>query len=132
MDHITRLIEQYKYTFRPLKGIFLTSEPIQQIWDVNNLSMNNVREIAIGFPPSGGCRQLHIYTYSNQELNKIRPKRLVDIKLASGFALEKEYYEPKYPSYLDQTYQYYGALNWVPTITIEPNSNYTFKITNHF
>ncbi|WP_439128995.1 hypothetical protein [Polaribacter sp.] len=44
------------------------------------------------------------------------------VKLPVGFASEKEYYTPKYPSFTNETYINYGAIFWKPNITIEPNS----------
>lgn len=50
------------------------------------------------------------------------------VKLPVGFASEKEYYAPKYPSFTNETYINYGAIFWKPSITLDPNSNIEFNV----
>jgi hypothetical protein len=56
----------------------------------------------------------------------------VEIKLNTGFTQEKEYYEPKYPSFLNDTFNNFGALYWKSNIVIEPKSSVTINIYKHY
>jgi hypothetical protein len=132
LRYIGNLKLQYRQSMRPLRGLFLNGYQVtNQTWLLEGISMNEVREFALGVPPIGTSRELHIFTYSFTEFNKISVES-VDIKLPVGFAAEKEYYEPKYPTFSNQTFKYFGALYWKPNIVVEPNSSFTIKTPLHY
>ncbi|MCP9198563.1 hypothetical protein MKO06_01495 [Gramella sp. GC03-9] len=48
----------------------------------------------------------------------------------NGFSTNKEFYAPKYASYQHEIYQNYGIIDWKPAISIDNESQTTFKVLN--
>jgi hypothetical protein len=102
----------------------------------NNLSilestyLDTVKEIFYGRIPDRLREEIHIYTLSPSEyLDKYA--KYSEVNFPVGFATEKEYYSPKYPSYFNDTYKQYGAIFWQPDIVLSPNSITNLKIPLH-
>lgn len=130
-DYIEDMIQMYRYSSKPLTGFFLNSEDVtRQIWLLNGITMDQVREVAYGLT-IGGQRQLHIFTYTFDEYNH-KAAKFTQIQLPVGFATEKEYYSPKYPSFLNDTYKKYGAIYWKPNITIAPKESIEIRSPKNF
>lgn len=108
-------------------------EVSQTLWMLDNLYLDLVKEIYIGDIPEGliSRAQIYIYTYNPTELAK-KNNRYSIVKAKEGFAKEKTYYEPLYPSYTENTYKNYGALYWKPQITIEKKNSYNISIPKHY
>lgn len=120
----------YSNLTRKLNTIFLNNNDISgELWLLKDFTMDQVREVAYGVNLDG-VRELHIFTHSINEFYRNNAKYTI-VKLPVGFAKEKEYYEPKYPSLLNNTYKYYGAIFWKPNITITPNSSIDIRISKH-
>jgi len=58
-------------------------------------------------------------------------KESYEYNLPIGFMKKRQYYNPKYPSFNDQTYLDYGAVFWKSNIEIETNSSIEFTIPNN-
>ncbi|MFY0603863.1 MAG: hypothetical protein JXQ93_07920 [Flavobacteriaceae bacterium] len=130
VEYVRSVRLQYSYSMRPLSQVFLNNDLVRSPSLLYNIDMSEVREVAYGVSIMGS-RQLHIYTYSPREYYKEKIQ-FSKVKLPVGFASEKEYYDPKYPSFVDDTYKYYGAIFWEPNITIAPNSSIKITVSKHF
>ncbi|MFY0603864.1 MAG: hypothetical protein JXQ93_07925 [Flavobacteriaceae bacterium] len=129
-DYIKMERIKYSNVSRPLNTFFLNNNNISQdLWLTEGITMDQVREVAYGMNPYG-TRELHIYTYSITEFYKEKAN-YTQVKLPVGFAIEKEFYNPKYPSFLNDTYKSYGAIFWKPNIVINPNSSIKIKTPNN-
>ena len=65
-----------------------------------------------------------IYLYSNRDVNSSWGKNRFHKDVSDfGFALKKEFYQPKYVSYQDQLFKDYGAIFWKPNVTINASSS---------
>lgn len=129
-DYILAFAKEKSYSTNPLVGVFLNDKAITRLnLSFYDIDLAEVRGVAYGTVPSGKGTLLYIYSYSKAELRELRINtRLSEIKIKVGFATDKEYYAPKYPSFTDESYINYGAIFWKPSITIEPNSNIEFSL----
>ncbi len=50
------------------------------------------------------------------------------IKAPKAFSPTKEYYAPKYASYLSNTFEKYGAISWIPEVKLNKSEAVNFKI----
>ncbi|NVJ89643.1 MAG: hypothetical protein HWD82_09430 [Flavobacteriaceae bacterium] len=99
--------------------------------DLDTMFLDEISEVFLTEVPSGflGGSQIHIYRLPPSELVKnVKGNPLTKINVTHGFAKEKEYYQPQYPSYIEKTYKDFGAVYWKPNITIDQNSNTSFNI----
>ncbi|CAM1343918.1 hypothetical protein [Tenacibaculum amylolyticum] len=109
-----------------LNGRDISREP----WLLENVYLDQVKSMYFGsdmfsLGPAGYA--FFIFTYSPNEYNS-KKSSMMQVKIPIGFATAKEYYNPKYPSYTDTTYQKYGAIFWNPNISIAPNGKLDFNI----
>lgn len=65
---------------------------------------------------------------SRNFLKKDKFKEFSNQKFQVGFAEDKEYYSPNYPSYNNINYEKYGAILWKPSITIAPFSSIRINV----
>lgn len=121
--------ETIELTNRLPVRVFLDGfEVSQSLWMVENIYLNTVKEIFYGRNHDNrSLEQVHIYTLSPLEYDVWR-SQYTKVKLPVGFATEKEYYNPKYPSFVNGTYKRFGAIFWEPSISIPANSSTTIKI----
>lgn len=113
---------------RPAVRVFLDGEEISQsLWMLEIIYLNTVKEIFYGRDPSRLGEQIHIYRLNPTEYIDKRAN-FSNIQVPVGFATEKEYYNPIYPSFTNETYQKYGCVFWEPTINIKANSSKTIKV----
>ncbi|WP_028887846.1 hypothetical protein [Tenacibaculum ovolyticum] len=127
IQFLEHVYDRYKYSRHYLGVFYLNGEKMSRTNSVMGISMNQVREVRIGAPSFGRAKEIHIYTYSSTELNKLNIKT-TGVKLPIGFQENKEYYQPKYSSYNNDTYTSFGAIYWKPNIVIEPFSEIEFEI----
>lgn len=119
--------------FRTPVRVFLNGEEVSQnLWIVENIYLNTVKEIFYGRSHDNrSIEQVYIYTLSPSEYD-VRRAEYTKVKLPIGFALEKKYYSPKYPTFFDDTYKHFGAIFWNPSISVNANSKTSFKVPTHF
>lgn len=67
-----------------------------------------------GFNPGGSVKNKDIYKFITN----------------NGYAQEKEFYAPKYTSYLSKEFEKYGVIDWFPDVFLDQNGNLSFKIMN--
>lgn len=117
---------------RPLVRIFLDNDDVSfSTWIVENLYLNSIKEIFFGRNPGGLGEEIHIFTLSPLEyVNK--NSKFGEITVPVGFATEKEYYNPIYPSFTDETYKRFGSVFWEPNIHLEKEGEKTIKIPSFF
>jgi hypothetical protein len=113
---------------RPLLRIYMDGIELYDYRPIMEQTyLNTVKEIFFGRDPGRLGEQIHIFTLSPSEYSK-KFSEFTNIKVPVGFATEKEYYSPKYPSFTNETYQKYGAIHWEPNIVIQGDSKRTIKI----
>ncbi|TCP28487.1 hypothetical protein EV195_101665 [Tenacibaculum skagerrakense] len=113
---------------RPAVRVFLDGEEISQsLWMLEMIYLNTVKEIFYGRDPSRFGEQIHIYRLNPTEYIDKRAN-FSNIQIPVGFATEKEYYNPIYPSFTNETYKKYGSVFWEPIIDIEANSTKNVKV----
>ncbi|CAM1343916.1 hypothetical protein [Tenacibaculum amylolyticum] len=99
-------------------------------WILDRIYLNTVKEIFYGNNPQRSREEIHIFSLTPSEYIT-KSDEYTHVKLPIGFATEKKYYNPKYPSLQDDTYLKYGGLFWRPNITLDPYARLTFKIPKH-
>lgn len=121
--------ETIELTNRLPVRVFLDGDEVSQsLWMVENIYLNTVKEIFYGRNHDNrSLEQVHIYTLSPLEYDVWR-SQYTKVKLPVGFAAEKEYYNPKYPSFVNSTYKRFGAIFWDPNIAVPANASTTIKI----
>ena len=103
------------------------NEITQSLWILDGLYLNTLKSISFGQDPSQFNEVIYMYSLSAKEYSR-KNSTFNEFYLPVGFSKQIEYYSPKYPSYLDQTYQNYGAIFWKPFITVNANSTYEFRV----
>ncbi|MFY0603865.1 MAG: hypothetical protein JXQ93_07930 [Flavobacteriaceae bacterium] len=109
--------------------VFLDDNDItDSLWQIENLFLNAVEEVFIGqLTDTWSTWQIYIYSATPKKIiGKKNPFQ--NITLTHGFEKVKEYYQPKYPAYLNDTYVQYGALFWKPSIKVSGEKAYQFSI----
>ncbi|MCH2034556.1 MAG: hypothetical protein MK202_13680 [Tenacibaculum sp.] len=128
---ITNAIEETDRFGRPLLRIFLDGYDISQDhWILEQVYLNTVKEIFYGRNPGKLGEEIHIYSLSPSEYADKRTQ-YTHVKIPVGFATEKQYYNPIYPSFTNDTYKKYGGLFWEPDLQIDPYLNKTIEIPAH-
>ncbi|CAL2091709.1 hypothetical protein [Tenacibaculum sp. 190524A05c] len=113
---------------RPLVRLFLDGNDISyNAWLIEGMYLDTVKEIFFGRDPSQMGSQIHIFTLPPNEYFS-KSARYVHVNVPVGFATEKEYYSPKYPSFVNETYKKFGAIYWNPNTHIPSISNKKIKI----
>ncbi|MDT7832491.1 hypothetical protein RQM59_08875 [Flavobacteriaceae bacterium S356] len=112
--------------------VFLNGEEVSQnLWIVENIYLNTVKEIFYGRNHDNrSSEQVHIFTLSPLEYD-VRRAEYTKVKLPIGFAVEKKYYSPKYPTFFDDTYKNYGAIFWKPNVVIKESSKTSITVPTH-
>ncbi len=106
-------------------------EVSQSMWMIENIYLDMVKEIFYGRNHDNrSLEQIYIYTLSPFEYD-VKKATYKKIKLSVGFATEKEYYNPKYPTFFDNTYKHFGAIFWKPDISIDANSKASITVPTH-
>ena len=113
---------------RPMVRIFLDNDEVSfNTWVIENLYLNTVKEIFFGRNPGTLGEEIHIFSLSPLEYIN-NTSQFAHIKAPVGFAIEKEYYNPLYPSFTDETYQKFGSVYWEPNIHLEGKESETITI----
>ncbi|QXP72663.1 hypothetical protein H0I31_02895 [Tenacibaculum sp. AHE15PA] len=94
---------------------------------LEGMLLEDVEEISFGNSSPSAATEVHIKTLTPLQL-KTKKTKMSTVKLPYGFSNDKEYYNPKYPSYSNKTYQHFGAVYWKSNIKIPANSSISFKI----
>lgn len=118
--------DSYTRQLRAVRVYLDGSEITQSLWILDGLPLNTLKSISFGQDPSQFNEVIYIYSLSAKEYSR-KNTTFNEFYLPVGFSKQIEYYSPKYPSYLDETYQHYGAVFWKPFITVNANSTYEFK-----
>lgn len=104
---------------------------IRELWLLDGLYLDQVKSISYGSDiqslGTGRGKVFYINTLAPNEYNQ-KKSSMINTKFSVGFATEKEYYNPKYPSFVNDTYINYGGVFWTPDISIPAYSRVTFKI----
>lgn len=109
--------------------VFLDDNDItDSLWQLDDLFLSSVEEVFIG-QLTDVWSDWQIYIYKKEFSTIVKRKNpFKNITLQQGFSKVKEYYQPKYPRYLNDTYLKYGTLFWKPTITLQNDKTYEFNI----
>ena len=103
----------------------------ETIWIVENMYLDEFKEIYFGRNPGRIGEEVHLFRVPPEE-RKENYSRYTNIKVPVGFLTEKEYYSPKYPSYLTEDFKKFGALYWKPEIEIDGKKIIELKIPMRF
>ncbi|CAM1343917.1 hypothetical protein [Tenacibaculum amylolyticum] len=113
---------------RPSVRVYLDGAEISDnLFLLEGIYLNTVKEVFYGRSPGRIGEEIHVFTVSPGEYEDKRAE-YTHVTVPVGFATAKEYYNPKYPSFTDATYQKYGAIFWNPNISIAPNGKLDFNI----
>ncbi|WGD34743.1 hypothetical protein [Olleya sp. YS] len=108
---------------RPKVRVFLDDKEVTfNLWVIENLNTNAVKEVFYGRDPGQLGEVIYIYTLLPQEYSS-NSTNFSTINFPVGFITEKEYYTPKYPSYANSTFREFGAIYWNPNLVIEANTS---------
>ena len=119
--------DNYTRQLRAVRVYLDGNEITQSLWILDGLYLNTLKSISFGQDPSQFNEVIYMYSLSAKEYSR-KNSTFKEFYLPVGFSKQIEYYSPKYPSYLDQTYQNYGAILWKPFITVNANSTYEFRV----
>ncbi len=78
---------------------------------------------------------LYLFTRKGKELD-VTPQNGFDEgnsfvhNVSNGFRPIKQFYIPKYSTYLDKSFEDFGVVHWEPNLTLDANGEATFKILN--
>ena len=97
------------------------------LWFLDSMYLDTVKEILFGREPSGIAEVIYIYTLTPQEYST-KVAEFSKVKVPIGFINSKVYYNPEYPSYLDETYKNFGAVFWISNNNISNNSKVNIKV----
>lgn len=109
--------------------VFLDDVDItNSLWLLESMYLNAVEEVFFGqLTDTWSAQQIYIYSASPQAIagNK---NPFQSVLLNHGFEKTKEYYQPQYPSYLNDTYLRYGTIFWKPNIVLDKSKTYQLEI----
>ncbi|CAL2057220.1 conserved hypothetical protein [Tenacibaculum sp. 190524A05c] len=121
--------------FKPISRVELNGRNvIREPWLLKGVYLDQVKSVHYGTDIQVVLGQpayaFFIFTYSNIEMVR-KNSSTSKIKMPVGFATEKEYYSPKYPSLSNDTFKQYGAIFWKPNIELgsETISSITIPIS---
>lgn len=103
---------------------------IRELWTIQNMSISNFKEIIISSWFGG---EIFLYTNDDFYSNDKKKSKHKSHKVPFGFAIEKEYYQPRYISTQNETFYNYGTVYWKPNIKIEKtihSTNFKFPSLN--
>ncbi|MEM6685122.1 MAG: hypothetical protein AAF617_04940 [Bacteroidota bacterium] len=125
-------------TKRPPR-VFFNDVPLNSFNILYNMSLAEVESVVVDkfsiAPSTEKSTQGVIKIYSRLTPLFKKEKTEVPYLKASApvaFAKQKEYYSPKYSSYLNPIFQKYGAISWVPSVVLNTETATTFKIYNTY
>ena len=116
--------------------VFLDDIPITDFTQLQYYSLQNVNEIYIsrfgyGAGSAGANGTIRIYTKvptGNQNSTiKIKSKPFL---VANGFQAFKEYKNPEYTNFKDQSFLTYGSIHWIPNVNTTQQGTFKFNIPN--
>ncbi|NAS11341.1 hypothetical protein [Poritiphilus flavus] len=77
---------------------------------------------------------IYLYTRRGEELSlgrgKAVPNNAFEFVVDKGFEPDKAYYNPKYSSYYDDAFEYFGVIHWLPDLETNEKGEVTFSIPN--
>jgi hypothetical protein len=112
--------------------VYLDGQEITaSLWNIQNMYLDTIKQIYYGRDPGMFAEVIYIYTLSPKETTR-KKAVYTEVRVPVGFSMNKEYYTPKYPSFLNETYANYGAIYWKPNIVIEANSKIEFSIPKNY
>lgn len=119
--------DDYTEQLRNVRVYLDDNEITASLWMLREIPLNMVKSISFGQDPAVFNETIYIYSLSPEEYSR-NNSEFSEFYLTQGFAKSKKYYNPKYPSFLEESYLHYGAIFWKPTIELEPNSSVNFTI----
>ena len=119
--------DNYTRQLRNVRLYLDGNEITQSLWILEGLYLNTLKSISFGQDPALFNESIYMFSLSPQEYSR-KNSEFNELYLPVGFATQKEYYSPKYPSFLEDTYINYGAIYWKSLISIDKNSVYKFKL----
>lgn len=115
--------------------IFLDEAPLTDFRILRNLSTANVERVVVnktgqGYGVRGIGGVIKIYTRKTPLVTNTNTKKETYANYSSpiGFSVAKQYYEPKYQSFTNETYQKYGVIDWRPNNTIPRRGPFNFVV----
>lgn len=119
----------------PSPLVFVDDVPLTSLNILFNYSTANVEKILVdksglGYGVRGAGGVIKIYTRKTPLFEKGNTK--IDVANVSipplAFQKAKEFYTPRYSSYLNSTFKKYGVISWIPEVTLTKNETTTIKI----
>ncbi len=113
--------------------VFLDDNDISQsLWMLVNLYLTQIDEIYFGRGTDvWNAEQIYIYSATPKAITE-RTSSMGNVIVKQGFAKEKEYYEPVYPSFLNETYTNFGALYWKPNLELNSDGTQTILLPKNY
>jgi len=88
-----------------------------------------INKLGLGYGGRGGGGVIKIQTRTKPR-GQIFRETVREIITTNGFTKEKEFYAPKYTSYLNDGFKNYGVIDWISDISIKQNGIASFKVLN--
>lgn len=121
----------------PSPAVFLDNVQIRSLNILYNYSMANVEKIVIdksglglGMRGAGGVIKIFTRTTPLFATDGSTNKMYTSDAPPFTFTTAKEYYTPKYSSYLNSTFEKYGAISWIPELKLTKTQATNFKVYN--
>ncbi|KAB8154326.1 hypothetical protein EZY14_007775 [Kordia sp. TARA_039_SRF] len=115
--------------------IFVDGVPLTDFAILRNFSTANVDRIIVnktgqGYGVRGVGGVIKIFTRKNPLVasENVPRESYLAYTPPIGFSVPKQYYEPKYQSYTDNTFQRFGAIDWRPNNTIPRRGALNFSV----
>lgn len=107
-------------------------------WNIlGNFRMIDVEEVLVnksglGYGMNGRGGVIKITTRRTPLIKRVTPKSnsFAKNKIHKGFEATKEFYTPKYASYLNNTFENYGVIHWEPYAYVSDSYEFSLKISN--
>jgi hypothetical protein len=100
----------------------------EDIYIDNNSTANNLGLSGDGF---GFAHVIKVFSRRNSLYQRDKSKDYQRmIKVVYGFEPQKEFYTPKYATYMSESFNEFGIIHWEPSITIRKDETSTIKTIN--
>ena len=94
--------------------------------EIFNLQFAFVTDFDEIFISKGFEGEIYLYSKEDFSTRKTKPNAL-KYKITNGYSIEKEYYQPNYLSTRSSIFKDYGAIQWLPDITIDKTNSINVK-----
>ena len=127
LSRTSSVFSQNSGRIRPFISVYLDNIDISlSLEALEGMYTDNFSKIFIDRFDRYGYTSIYLFSKPIGQINK-KHSQFKSTKATFGFHVPKEYYTPQYSSNTNQLFKEYGAIYWIPNITLS-NSTTTLKI----